>query len=313
MRLLNLGYMVEIVNGRLNGSAEQVELNPRKDGNVTYVKKINGKGTVSAPCQKYNIQRYMKEQGYQMSKKIKDGKQIISSADPINFVNEDIFGFMKADKTITKKRKSRWLMSHLTQVDNSRINTEWNVCKADNGENMPYNIETYSGLFAGISNINIDEISKFNVSDTDEYKDYSTKDKIKEESLQVSKEEKYNKIKTALEGLRYLSIEGNQNNYLTDTSPKVVIMGEYKFGNAIFQGVLNRDGINIEALKETIEDNDRFRISDIWIGVSSRVYNENIKQLKNKLIDEFKDYDFIHVGTVGNAFNNYLSYLEETM
>lgn len=319
-RFLNIGYETEVIVGRLNGSSKEVENG--QQNNVTYVKKINGKGTISAQCQKWNIKKFTNQQGYELSKKIKTGgkgeSKVETSGNPYKFIDEDIFGYMATEKGgSTKKRTSRWLMSHLTQVDNRKVTTEFNSCSCENkdGENetMPYKTEIYSGLFAGISNLDINNISNFIIDDKAEFKDYTSKDKVKEEDIQISKEEKFNRIKTVLEGLRYLSIQGNQSNYLTDTTPKIVILGEYTWGNNVFQGILNKDGINIEALIETLEENERFRKSDIYIGISSKVYNENLIGLKDRLKEELQDYDYVKIDTVGKSFDNYLKYLEETL
>jgi hypothetical protein len=341
-RLLNLGYAIEVLNGRLNGSAEQVEDKKRTGfNNVTYVKKIGGRGIVSAVCQKYNMQRYMEENNVLRNPKIKVNKKIVFNPDPYKYGIDDIFGFMRADnetitkeqyelltqdekdtfkkdgnkgykRNVTKKRKSRMLMSSLINVSNRKINFEWNVCSTT-GDNMPYNMETYSGIFAGISNLNINEVGSYNISDIEsEFRDYSVEEKNADD-VQLSKEEKYNRIETTLRGLQHLSIEGNQANYLTDTRPKFVIMGEYSWGNNEFQGLIKEKGLDIEALKETLDEDEEYRISNIWIGVSSKMHNENYQGLKNILKEELKDYDYVHIGTIKQAFDGYLDYLKESL
>lgn len=340
-RMLNLGYAIEVLNGRLNGSAEQVENKRTGFNNVTYVKKIGGRGTVSAVCQKYNMGNFMEENNVLRNPKTKVDKKIVFNPDPYKYGIDDIFGFMRADnetitkedyellsedekstfkkdgnkgykRNVTKKRKSRMLMSSLINVSNRRVNLEWNVCSTM-GDNMPYNVETYSGIFAGISNLNINEIGKYNVSSIEsEFRDYSIDEKNTDD-IQLSKEEKYNRIETTLRALQYLSIEGNQANYLTDTRPKFVIMGEYSWGNNEFQGLIKEKGLDIEALKETLDEDEQFITSDIWIGVSSKIHDENYQGLKDKLKEQLKDYDYVHVGTVKNAFDEYLNYLKETL
>jgi CRISPR-associated protein Cst2 len=341
-RFLNMGYFVEVIEGKLNGSAEQVEKTPRTGfKNVTYVKKVDGKGIISAPCQKFNIKKFMANEDFMLSKKIKNDTKISISALPHKYIDEDIFGFMRADKdeitdeqykeldeveqetfkkngkkwtrNITKKRKSRFMMSPLVCVDYGKINLEWNIASTT-GDSMPYCIETYSGIFAGISNVNINDISSFVISDNEsEFRDYSNLEIFDQEELELPKEEKYNRIKSALRGLQYLSIQGNQNNHLTDTTPKFVILAEYKWGNNVFQGVIKKDGVDIEALKEALEENEDFRISDIWIGVSKRIDNSKYKTLKEDLIKEFEDTDYVHVGNIKNSFDKYLEYLKNTM
>lgn len=341
-RFLNMAYFIEVIEGKLNGSAEQVESSKRTGfDNVSYVKKVDGRGLVSAPCQKYAIKSFMSNEGFQLSKKIKNDKKIAISALPHKYIDEDIFGFMRADKeeitddqfneleeeeqktfkknskkytrNITKKRRSRFMMSPLVCSNNRKINLEWNVASTV-GDSMPYCVETYSGIFAGISNVDINSISNFVISDNQsEFRDYSSTENLDEEDIKLSKEEKYQRVEVALRGLQYLSIQGNQNNHLTDTTPKFIILAEYKWGNNLFQGIIKKDGVDIEALKETLEESERFRISDIWIGVSRKIENDKFKTLREELVEEFKDESHIHVGTINNTFNGYLEYLKESM
>lgn len=341
-RFLNMVYFIEVIEGRLNGSAEQVERKKTGFDNVSYVKKIGNRGLVSAPCQKWNMKKFMNFKGYELSKRMKNGKKIAISALPHKFIDEAIFGFMRADKeelteeqynelskeeqnsfkkkgknkygrNITKKRKSRFLMSPLINVSNKKINFEWNVSSTD-GDSLPYCVETYAGIFAGIANVDINNINKFTISNNEaEFRDYSNLENIEEKDIQLSKKEKYNRIKVAIQGLQYLSIEGNQNNHLTDTTPKFIILAEYSWGNNVFQGIIKEKGIDIEALEETLEDNDEFRLSNVWIGVSTRIENEDFQELKKQLQEELKDYDYIKIGTIKNSFDKYLKYLKETL
>ncbi|BAE47721.1 hypothetical protein IRP62_11235 (plasmid) [Clostridium botulinum] len=341
-RFLNIIYAIEGLNSRLNGSSKEVEGYAGGNDNITFTKKIGGKAYVSAPCVKKNMKEFMGNEGYEISTYKKNGSQVVSESHPARFVNEDIFGMMLASKeeiteeeynelddemkklykvnkkkytrNVTKKRKASFMLNGMIGVNRGKIYREFGVCKAEN-ESMPYKLETYSDILVGLGNFNINDTAKFNISDeATEFRDYSIKEAevldIKEE---LSKEEKFNRIKTALRGLQYLSLKSNQSNYLTDTMPKVVILGEYKWGNNVFQGLINKDGINIDGLKEVIEEYEDFRNSKIWIGVSSRILNENFQGLKEKLEEELKDYDDVEIGSVKSAFDGYLKYLEKTM
>lgn len=341
-RFLNIAYAIEVLNGRLNGSASQVENNKSGFDNITFTKKINGKGYVSAPCIKKGIQKYQEEQGYELSTYKKDGKKIKVSAHPHKFINEEIGGFMIADKDeitkeeyeqlsddikklyksskkvytrdVTKKRSASLQMNGLIGVGNSKINKEWGVCNCNDGDNMPYVLETYSDIMSGIANFDINKVGVYNVSDkTTEFRDYSTEEAETLKIENLSKEEKIKRIETTLKGIQYLSLKSNQSNHLVDTMPKIVVLSEYNYGNNVFQGIINKSGINIEGIEETVEDCDCHRNSPIWIGVSSKIMNEKFQGLKEKLQEELKGYDFIRITSVGKAFDGYLNYLKETL
>lgn len=342
-RFANITYGVEVLNGRLNTSSEQVEKKINRFDNITFTKKVDGKGYASASCVKKNMKEFMENEGYEVSEYVKNDKKIIVKAHPEKYINEDLFGFMRADKeaiteeeynnldknvkklyskpkkgkserNITKKRSGKFALNGLIGVSRGKVKKEWGICQTT-GDSMPYVLETYSDIMVGVGNLNINEISKFKISDIkSEFRDYSPEEaealNIQEE---LSKDEKFKRIEVALRSLQYLSMKSNQSNYLVDTMPKIVIIGEYSWGNNMFQGLITKDGINIEGLKEIIEDYNKFRNSDIWIGISSRIENENFQGLKEKLQGELGEYDFTHIGSVGKAFNEYLDYVKETL
>ena len=342
-RFANITYGVEVLNGRLNTSSDQVEKKIGGFDNITFTKKVSGKGYASASCVKKNMKEFMKNEGYEVSEYIKDGKKIIVKAHPEKYINEDLFGFMRADKetiteeeynslddnvkklyskpkkgkserNITKKRNGKFAMNGLIGVNRGKIQKEWGVCQTT-GDSMPYTLETYSDMMVGLGNLNINETSKFIISDLErEFRDYSPEEaKALDIQEELSKDEKFKRIEVALRSLQYLSMKSNQSNYLVDTMPKIVIIGEYSWGNNMFQGLITKDGINIEGIKEIIEDYDGFRNSNIWIGISSRIQNENFQGLKEKVEEELQEYDFIKIGSVGKAFDGYLDYVKETL
>ena len=340
-RMLNMNYAIEVIDGRLNGSASEVENNKDGFNNTTFTKKIGGRSKVSAVCQKANMKEYMeKVLGVNKSAKTKEGKQVMSMPNPYKSLNDDIFGFMMATKieltkeeydmlsenekimfkksgkkytcNETKKRVSRLQMSSLVNVSNRRVETEFNIC-ATSGDNMPYKLETYSGIMSGIVNFNIGKVGEFNVSNiATEYRDYTV---TEAESLGVKNLEKYQKlerIEKVLNALEYLSIKGNQTNHLTDTKPKFIIMADYGWGNNVFQGVINKDGLDIEMLKESIDQNEEYRLSNIYIGVN-KFFDKNNNLDLEALKEELSEYDFIKVNNVHNTFKNYIKELKENI
>ncbi|EOE7231609.1 DNA repair protein [Clostridioides difficile] len=349
-RMLNIGYAIEVLCGRLNGSSSEVEKKNNSYKNSTYTKKIGNRSRISSQCQKYNQKLFMEQVcGYEQNVKTKDGKQVKLIPNPFKYATDDIFGFMMAEKlsieedvynelsdeekeiykknkkkyeaNITKKRKSRWQMNSLINVSNRKVEWEWNVC-GTTGDSMPYQVEVYSGVHANIANLNIGKIGEYDISDiASEHRDYTTLEAKSIGVEKLDKEEKFKRIEALLKSLEYLSIEGNKTNHLTDTKPKFVILGEYSWGNNVFQGIVKENGLDIEMLKESIEQNEEFRQSDIWIGINKfyddtfneiEVNNEK-KQIKKCLEEEFEEYDFIKISNVHEAFESYKKFLKETL
>lgn len=344
-RFLNGVYAVEVLNGRLNTSCPDVENNNNGYDNITFTKKIANKGYSSSVSVKSSMKKFLIEQGETISQYIKDGKKIIVEAHPAKNFNEDVFGDMKAEtiklneeqynqldentkkiyekkgkeyiNKATKKREARLKMNGLIGLGTSKVKKEYGICKTE-GDSMPYVLETYSDVMSGLFNFDINGVGKFKISDNEtQFRDYSV---FEAEALNMKEElpleDRQHRIETTLRALQYLSMESNQSNYLVDTTPKIVILGEYSWGNNVFQGILSKNGINIEALKESIEDNKQFRLSKIWIGISSKIMSEqfsvNKEELQKQIIEIGLD-EIVEVGSVGQAFNNYIEYMKNTL
>ncbi|MEG1410507.1 MAG: DevR family CRISPR-associated autoregulator [Terrisporobacter sp.] len=339
MRKLNGFYAIEVLNGRLNGSATQVENNRFGFKNATFTKKIAGRSKVSTQCQKFNMREYMSCMSkVETSERIKEGKQIKAFYDPYKFEIDDIFGFMIADKVkiskeeydllddekknlfkknknvyeanITKKRKARLQMNALLNISNNKINWEWNVASSTT-DSMPYQQEVYSGVHASIFNLNIDEIGKFVVSDNpSEFRDYSVEEG--KDARDLTNEEKYERINNVLNAIEHLAISSNQTNHLTDTKPKFIILADYKWGNNAFQGIMKENVLDIEMLKECIDQNENYRLSNIYIGVN-KFHDNKYNTMEEGLKNELSEYDFIKISNVKNAFDNYKKELKENI
>lgn len=345
-RFLNGVYAVEVLNGRLNTSCPDVENNIGGFDNVTFTKKIGNKGYDSASSVKSSMKKDFIEHGENVSQYIKDGKKIITEANPWKFINEDVFGFMRAEtikltkeqyeqldedtkkmyegntkqteftNKATKKREAKFKLNGLIGLGTSKVKKEYGICKTS-GDSMPYVLESYSDVMQGLFNFDVNSVGKFIISDNEtQFRDYSN---IESEILGVKDltvEERKHRIETTLRALQHLAIQSNQSNYLVDTTPKLVILGEYSWGNNVLQGVIKKTGIDIEALKETIEDNEQFRLSKIWIGISSKIMSEQFNVNKEELqqqIDEAGLSEVVEIGTVGQAFNRYIEYMKETL
>lgn len=355
VRNLNIGAAIEVLNGRMNGSASDVENSVGRNKNTTYVKKIGNRGMMSGVCTKYNMKKFSNEvDGLEMSTKnfLKaDGdkkSRIVAEINPFKYFNDDLYGGMNADKKTelspeeyelldekmktlykkkgtskktvyekigsgTKKRKTNVQVSPFINMSNNKINKEFCTSGASDG-NTIIDIETFAGVMYSIMNINIAKIGKYTISDEDiEFRDYSEAEAEASGVKNLDNNQKFVRINSLLRSIEYLAIEGNQTNYLTDTKPKFIILGEYSWGNNVFQGLINKDGLDVEMLEEAIEQNEEFRISPIWIGVNR--FNEDgyNEKMKEKLDGLAAKYDFINISNVHAAFTDYKKFLANSL
>lgn len=341
MRKLNGAYAIEVLNGRLNGSSAQIESNKLGFKSATFTKKVAGRSKVSSQSQKFNMRAFMSSMsGLEQSERVKEGKQIKALLDPFNSEIDDVFGFMLAEKVeitkeeydllddnkkklfkksknvyqanLTKKRKSRLQMNALINVSNRKVEWEWNVASSTT-DSIPYQQEVYSGVHTSVFNLNIDEIGKFVVSDIpSEFRDYSTEEAELSGVRDLTSEERFSRIDNVLNAIEYMSISSNQTNHLTDTKPKFVVLADYGWGNNAFQGIVKENGLDIEMLKECIEQNEKYRLSKIYIGVN-KFFDNKYNDMKEELEKEFEGCDFIEISNVNKAFENYKKELKMNM
>ena len=348
-RFLNGAYAIEVENGRLNTSCPDVEGNKEGNNNVTYTKTIGGKGYVSAPCIKKNMKDFMKLCGNEISQYIgvpaknkTESSKIKVEAHPFKNINEDVFGFMKAESVkltkeefdkldknqqkiynqkgkeyvnnATKKRDGKFKLNGLIGLGINKVKKEFGICSTDNSYPMLFKSQKYSDVMQGLFNFEIDRVGKFIVSENaTKLRDYTESEvEILGISNELSREERLNRIEVTLRALQSLKLQSNQSNDLVDTMPKIIILGEYAWGNNMFQGIINKDGINIVALKEKLDNklNESFRLSKIWIGIDSSLRSINID--KEQLKQELEGYD-VEITTVREAFDNYIDYVKETL
>ena len=339
MRKLNGFYAIEVLNGRLNGSSKDVENVNSKFNNISYTKKIAGRSKVSSPCQKFAIKEYLiYVHDAESFEKVKDGKQVKSLMNPYSSEIDDIFGFMLADKTkiskeeyeqldeckkslfkkkknvyesnTTRKRKARLQMNALINTSNRKVEYEWSVATSTTNS-MPYQQEVYSGVHSTIFNLNISEVGKFVVSDTPcEFIDYNEEEAKLYNVRDLSNEERYERISNVLDGIEHLSISTNQANHSTDTKPKFVILADYSWGNNAFQGIMKENGLDIDMLKKHIDRDEKFRLSNIYIGID-KFFDDKYNEMD--LAKELSEYDFVKVSSVREAFENYKKELKESL
>ena len=336
-RFLNGLILTEVEVANLTGSSPTVE--KYMEGNNSFTKKIGGRGYCSAYSVKYAMKQYLKAVGYEINDE--DG-------DPYHNINLDLFGHMNAmkkditveeyeqlsseakqlyqkkkkeknyelkNKSVTKRMDGKFKLNGLVGLGLNYVQKEF-VTKTINGitENM-ITREIYSDVMQGIFNFEIDRVGKFIVGDEGREKmDFISSDlELKGVKEELDREERIKRIQDCLYSINFLTLESNQSNALNDTKPNFVILGEFGWGNNMFQGLITREGLDVETLKNRLIDYDRFRKSKIWIGIDGKLDKFNGFKIDAKEIKEqLKDYD-VEVLTVGQAFNEYNKYIEDTL
>ena len=232
--------------------------------------------------------------------------QAYTQANPIEYDDDDMFGYMRAAKEeIEEKGKKKKVDVTVTRISPLKNSPLLSICpqsptddfgvmaRQKEGNPVPYEHEFYSTIFKGIFSVDMELAGKFYEIEKTGYKNMSpllikkAKDMglvhdEKEKFWKMPAETKKKRIKDIILALPYLSGGAKLTEHLTDVSPKFLILAVIEGGNHIFMNVVDENGINFNALSQVIEDYKDVILSDIYIGKREGFLDE-----MNKKMSEF--------------------------
>lgn len=217
------------------------------------------------------------------------------------------------EKNITKKRKARLMVSPLQAISSTRVQEEFNVRQTDK-TNLLYTREIYANIMSMGFNLDINNVGVYRVSEDESgFRDYST---VEAESygysygedgmIELDKADKTSRISTTLRAMQFFNSDIAQANNLEDLSSKFVILAEYRIGNNIFNNIFRSGSLDIDYLIEAIEENEDYRLSNIYIGIRKGFMSVEGVDLREVLEARFEGNKDVIIGTVGDAFDKYI-------
>ncbi|BDZ70614.1 type I-B CRISPR-associated protein Cas7/Cst2/DevR [Methanobacterium petrolearium] len=211
-------------------------------------------------------------------------KIAFTSANPIEYDDDDVFGYMRALKAKeggTVTRISPLKTSPLISVIGQIPTQDFGVMARHEGDPVPYEHEFYSTVLKGIFSLDLDSLGVFYADEKTGYRNMYPKLEEKAEEEGLVKDEKNNKwimpedirIKRAqdtIKALPYLQGGAKLTSHLTDVSPKFLVLAVIDGGNHIFMNIVKEENgepqINIEALQEVINEYSDSFLTNIYIG-----------------------------------------------
>ena len=284
--------------------------------NIVRVKTIRKGRTrypyVSGQALRYWLRETLEEKfDWKMSPISREKKIAFTEANPIEYPDDDAFGYMRALKkkdggTVT--RISPLKNSPLVSVVGQNPTNDFGVmARHDEGDPVPYEHEFYSTILKGIFSIDLSSLGVFCESEKTGYRNMYPKLVELAEEKGLSHEEDYwmlddeTRIKRAqdiINALPYLSGGAKNTSHLTDVTPKILVLAAIDGGNHIFMNIVREENdetiFDIEALDEVINEYADILKTDIFIGLRSGF----LKDTQNKIIEYAKDKDNVHVGTI---------------
>jgi len=248
VKALTITYLVKTSIASLNGSDREAD-------NISSIKKIS-RGVDQFPYGSSQwVRRALRDQletmGWELSPmvpaSIKKGAAT-TMQDPVNYIDDDLFGFMGTSKGeedtkgSSTKRTSPVRVSPLISLErylgDLDYGTNYMAVKAGGDPNI-FETEIHSGIYRGTILIELDRVGCGEGFAQD-----------------LSAEEKARRVIALLDSLKNLWSTGRQTRFLADISPKFLAAALMRVKNPIFLETVSvgEEGVSISAIEETLKD-----------------------------------------------------------
>jgi len=282
-----------------------------------------------------------------LSPVIREDKVAYTHANPLQYPDDDVFGYMRAaseevtdekgkkkKQNITVTRVSPLKNSVLVSVASTRPVENWSSMARQEGDSVPYGKQEYSAIMKGMFSLDLNMIGTFSNYNKTGFQNLS--EALVNEAKQVKGVEEIDdpfvsshklirlpyetRVKRAVDtisALKYLSGGAMQTSNMGDVTPKFIILATTNTGNHPFSHVVSGKGnydelveFKIDALEEVINDYKDTFVGKIFIGRRAGFYDdldEAIQGLKKKYSD------LIEYGPVNSIIDLYCEQLKEQM
>ncbi|AKB85837.1 type I-B CRISPR-associated protein Cas7/Cst2/DevR [Methanococcoides methylutens] len=333
--------MTRIVNGFMLIDAPHSALNNagndagERTENIVRVKKIR-KGRSVYPYVSGQALRYWwrstlaEKYNWNLSPISREKKIAFTSANPVEYDDDDIFGYMRALKKAdggTVSRSSVLKNSPLVSVVGQTPTSDFGVmARQKEGDPVPYEHEFYSAVLKGIFSLDLDNVGVIYRSEKGGYQNmYPKLEEIAAEKGAIEDEGKWImpeevRVKRATETINvlpYLSGGAKQAAHLTDVAPKLLILAVIDGGNHLFMNIAKEDGgeptINMDALYDVISDYSELLISDIYIGRRKGFMDESEEDFQKLVEDHGKNDKKVIYGSINEIVESFVKIVPEMM
>ncbi|GAV23302.1 type I-B CRISPR-associated protein Cas7/Cst2/DevR [Carboxydothermus pertinax] len=257
-----------------------------------------------------------------MSPIARESKTAFTENNPFKYYDDDVFGYMRAEKKDTFTRLSPLKCSPLVSVVPFKPVDDFGVMARHEGDPVPYEHQFYSTVLKGIFALDLDSVGRFTTVNKTGFKNISPEllEKANEYNATVidgeavlAAEERAKRAKEALLALAYLFGGAKQTLHLTDVSPKFVALLILDGGNHLLMNLSGeKDGkpiINLDYLEEVLLDYQESIISNVYLGKATGFMDEvDLAEFKNRMAA--KGFNRIEVGTVKQMIERFAGEVE---
>ena len=248
----------------------------------------------------------------------REEKVAYTDANPIEYWDDDLFGYMRApskrtsakekreadesranetETTDTVTRVSPFRVSTLVSIAPTGVVDDFGTMSRHDGDPVPHEHQFYRATLKGLLSLDLHAAGTFSYRQKTGYRNLDDVRKELaeaqglehlegEKSYRLPYDARVQRISTLLDGLAHLEGGAKQSLHYTDVSPALVIWAVTKGGNHIFGHVIgaNQRGepeLKIDALTEALTVFKDDILSDIYVGwVKGYLDDERVKLSK---------------------------------
>jgi CRISPR-associated protein Cst2 len=241
--------------------------------------------------------------GWKAAPIYREKKVAYTDANPIEWWDDDLFGYMRAPSkktdavaareadinraeetstTDTVTRVSPFRVSTLVSIAPVSLTEDFGVMARHEGDPVPHEHQFYRTTLLGLFSLDLHAAGTFsyrqktgyrNLDDvrTERAKKQGLTHLDKEKSYRLPPEERVARVATLFEGMARLDGGAKQTLHYTDVSPDVVVMAVTRGGNHIFAHAFNADkygqpALNVDALAEAFTVFKDEILSPVYVG-----------------------------------------------
>ena len=284
--------------------------------------------------------------GWHLSPVIREDKVAITNANPLEYKDDDIFGYMRAatdevegkdgkkkkkKQNITVTRVSPLQNSVLVSVSAVRPVENWSSMARQEGDSVPYGKQEYSAIMKGMFSLDLNMVGTFSDYNKTGYKNLS--ESLRQEALdkygctevddefargktlvRLPFEKRLARAKDTIAALKTLAGGAMQTNNMGDVTPKFIILTTTNTGNHPFSHVVTSTGerdefakFNGTALREVLNEYKETFMGKVYIGRRAGFFDDYDEDLK-KIQEEYKD--LVEYGPVNSMIDGYCEQLK---
>ncbi len=254
---ITITYLSKVSFASLNGSDSDAD-------NINTIKKITLEDNSELPyVSSQAIRRALRNQlesfGWKVSNiepSKKEKAPAFTECDPVKYIDDDLFGYMKAQETGQKARTrtSPIRVESLVALSEYKADLDFSINlmgREKGADPNPFETEIHSGIYRGTVLIELDRIGCG--SETEGF------------AKELANEEKVKRVYAFVDAFQNLWSSGRQTRFLADISPKFFAAALMKAKNPVFLETVNYP-VDIESLNTVVSDYSDFIDEHVFAG-----------------------------------------------